>query len=180
MKKIVIYAMLCIVAFWSARIYSVNKEDISNEVYFEPGDIVSDGGMQYTLTESKIYTIEEYEQLYDTDQQIIPAGNKVLCACLEITNNTSEELSWDDVMQFTIGGFEMTTWASTPVMALGRPINTFETKALEPGASQKVWYATGLFRQSFKEKTWKNIKDCEFYYIPTFSPEKIMYRMYIE
>lgn len=180
MKKIAVLIIVCFISFWSMRIHSINKADVSGEIYLESGDETEAGGVSYTLTKSRMYTVEEFEQMYGADELIVPEGNMLLCACISVKNETSEDMSWDYIMDLTTGGFEMLTWGSTPISSIGRYMNTFEENALEPGKTQEVWYVTGLIKQSFKEKTWNDIRSCEFYYIPQYTPEKIMYRLDME
>ena len=185
MKRILRFSValivMCAVIFWCGRIYSVNSACSDDTERYEAGEVVPGQDIEMRCMESHIYSVDEYKQRFgDHEVYVLEPGDRLLCVCLNVRNISGGSLSWDEVMDRTLGGFESVTWFSAVVPGMGQNINIFRSSQLDAGADQDIWYVTMVSRVSFSQKTWDNIKGEEFWYVPALEPVKIMMKLEID
>ncbi|MDE6626563.1 MAG: hypothetical protein K2K56_09370 [Lachnospiraceae bacterium] len=181
MKKPVIIVVLCIAFFWGGRIYSTNQ--IKDKVdYYDMQSVVENDGISINPLESHLYTVNEYIERFHISMEDIGVedmDSRIICICLEMTNGTERDISWDEIMARTECGFETLTWMSSVSPYTGSKINVFTDESFKPNATQKIWYATTINRVCFRQKTWENMQEESFYYVLSLSPRKIKIRLEI-
>ena len=182
MKKLLFFLAgilcLCGVIFWCGRIYSVNSAYSDDTERYGAGDTVSISGLEMKAVETRIYSIDEYKERFNADPvDMLDPQDRMICVRMQVTNTGDEAVGWDKVSSITVGGFESVTWCSSADPYSAQPINVFRSENLPAGAEQDVWCVTSLARVSFGQKTWDNIKDEEFWYVPALEPVKIMMKL---
>ena len=121
-------------------------------------------GYKLVLKEAHIYGKKEFEQRFNAEIPYIESV-RVLCAGFTVTNNTGADIGWDEVMELFNCGFQTDTWASSISPSVERQMNIFDSELFKAGQRQEIWFGTVMTEASFKEKTWKNIYDMDYYYV---------------
>ena len=185
MKRIIIFISgilcICVIVFGCGRIYSVNSAYTDDTKRYGADAVVADSGLEIRCVESHIYSVDEYKKRFGVDDvYVLDPGDRLLCVCLNVKNTGYEDMSWDDVMDRTLGGFESVTWGSAVSPYMGQSINVFRSRQLGAGAAQDIWYVTALSRVSFGQKTWDTMNSEEFWYVPALEPVKIMMKLELQ
>lgn len=170
---------LCIVFYWCGRIYSVNSNYEDNRIVYDIGEIVYISDIEIKCVEARLYSLEEFKARFGVDNVslLYPAEDKILCACMNVKNTGKASLSWDEIMELTLGGFQTVTWGSSANPYATQKINVFKSDELKPEKEQDIWFVTSLSHISFKKSTWDDIINEEFYYSPMIEPVQIMMKL---
>lgn len=174
-KRIVCVIAACIIVFWSGRIYSVNLMQRKTDITYNYDEIEFQG-YKLVLKEAHIYGKKEFEQRFNAEISYIESV-RVLCAGFTVTNNTGADIGWDEVMELFNCGFQTDTWASSISPSVERQMNIFDSELFKAGQRQEIWFGTVMTEASFKEKTWKNIYDMDYYYVFCITPDKIKVKL---
>lgn len=175
------FLLVLFVVFWSARIWSVNQRSSLNTTY-DIGQIIDGGDLSICATESLLLTREDFANRFDLPEDIysdteVDGDGKIVAVCINVTNTSGEAIEWDEVIDLIECGFETKSWASGMNILYGQYLNRFYSSSLESGASQDIWFATDVNKQCFKEKSWANIDDAQFYYVLSLEPYKVQIRL---
>ena len=104
---IVVVVVICAAIFWCGRIYSINHGYIDNTQIVEAGEAIECDGLVIRCVEAHIYSIDDYKTRFGVDNvETLSSEDRIVCACIDIENNTNESISWDTVMDMTSGGFD--------------------------------------------------------------------------
>lgn len=174
-RNVVLIMFACFGAFWFGKIYSVNKTQKKSEIVLDKEDELLYGGLKITEKESHIYKEKEFERKYDIDLDYdYDENGRILCTCLEVTNISDQNKTWQDVLDMIDGGFQSDTWASSITPSIGQQMNILPAEGLNKNSSYKLWFSTTMLPVSFKKSTWNHLADEEFYYVLSMPSDKIM------
>ncbi|MBO5260874.1 MAG: hypothetical protein J6A82_01280 [Coprococcus sp.] len=178
--KFYVYTILtCFVVFWCGKIHSVNVSQRSRDSVYEKNDVVTYDGLRIIEKEAHIYEHVLFEQRFCIDVNHVESG-RVLCVCLEVKNISSQDLTWDYIFGVLECGFQTDTWASVVSPFIGQKLNIVPSDGLKKSDSCMLWFATTMLPVSFKQSTWDNIWDEDFYYVLSITPEKRMIKLDIQ
>lgn len=175
-KKILLFILMCLIAFWVGKIYQVNKNNAKRETVYSGGEPVEYGGLNIVQTSAFLYDFEDFERIYGENSEY-EGTDKIICIALNVTNDTGNNILWDDVLTFLYTGFETDTWVSSASPSLGCVMNVLKGEFFETGSTQKLWIAAAVNSESFKDKTWNNLSKEKFYYVLAGSDDEILIKL---
>ncbi|MCR4670527.1 MAG: hypothetical protein K5643_04970 [Saccharofermentans sp.] len=177
MKKVMAVILLCLIVFWSGRIYSINQDPPVSKNY-NIGDTVESGDLELYFAESYLEELNEFNTRFGTEFDNGADGEcRILSLCIDVTNKSDRDVSWEKVMGFIECGFESPVWASSVDIRLMPMVNIFHSESLAPGHRQKIWFVTPVNKVCFKDSSWENIDDYTYMYVLSLSPQKIAVRL---
>lgn len=171
--------LACFAAFWTGKIYSINKTQKKQEIVLEQKTEMIYDDLKIREEESHIYSQRTFERMYGIDIPYITDG-RIICTCLEVSNISDEDKNWDDVLDMLDCGFQSDTWASAIDPGIGQQMNVLSTQRLKMGEKCLLWFSTVMLPVSFKQSTWDDMKDRDFYYVLSLNPEKKMIHLDIQ
>lgn len=175
-KKIIGLVFCTIIILWCWRIYRINQTQ-TNEYIIPMLDTYYGKSISITPVESYLLDKEDFLIQFPVDEELLnmvgERESKFICVCVQVTNTSQQNITWDWVMEVTSCGFETKTWGSTNITYIGNKINVFDKESLEIGQSQKIWYVTVVNPICFKDATWKRLKCEDFRYVLALGEEKI-------
>lgn len=172
-KRVSIYLLLFLVVFWTTRIISINR-NTQKITEYRIGDEINCGDLLLHPIESDLFSTTEF---YGTMVNNDSIDDYVITICFEVTNNSDADMDWDSILNFIALGFEADLWCSSVNPEYYRYQNEHLSNSLAPNESQKIWLSTIVSRICFRESTWKDIKNVEFFYVLHLSPDKIVVRL---
>lgn len=178
MKRIVVAIFLCFFVFWLGRIYSINR--IAPDITcYDVGESVVFGDLRLDFDESHLYTPDEFKTRFG----LTPDGEydeyRIISLCIEVTNLSDRSIEWSEVFAVLDLGFESSVWASsTDPMLLSR-VNRFNHDNLPSKESQKIWFMTEVNSICFKDSSWENIDDYQYWYVISLVPQKTAVRLVV-
>lgn len=171
--------LACFVALWIGKIYSINKTQKKQEIVVEQKTEVIYDDLKIREKESHIYSQRTFGQRYGIDTSYITDG-RILCTCLEVSNISDKDKNWDDVLDILNCGFQSDTWAGAIDPCIGQQMNVLSTQRLKMGEKCLLWFSTVMLPVSFKQSTWVDLTDEDFYYVLSLNPEKKMIHLDIQ
>lgn len=175
-KRLVGLALSTVIVLWCSRIYGINQTE-KKEYIIPMQETYYGESISITPLESHLFDREDFLQYFPIEEEMLSvAGDsncKFICVCIQVSNLSQQDITWDWVMDVTSCGFETKTWASTNITYIGSKINIFSDDSLQVGQSQKIWYVTIVNPVCFKNETWEQLKCDEFRYVLALGDEKI-------
>lgn len=175
MRKLVAIILSCFVVFWIGRIYSINQNPPVTQ-YYNIEDTVNCGDLQLYFAESHFDNSEDINGRFDVDIEY-EDDCKVISIRIDVTNMSESDISWDDVFNFIEVGFESSVWQSAPSSLINQRVNKFYSDSLKPGTTQSVWLCAEIKKPWFKESSWENIDQYDYYYVLALDPHKVAVRL---
>ena len=175
-KWYLLCGLLC-VFFLGMRIISLNNRFSCVSKDFGMNESFMWNEMDITPLESHLFSISEFEdymqmEFSEYEDAQLDDTSKILCLKLKISNQTGSDMEWDKLFDSLGYGFETDTWCSQIAPFLGSKLNGFYTPKFENGATETVWLATVLSKDSFTEEFWGLMNKNDFYYILDVMPNK--------
>ena len=175
-KKFLSSFAVCLIVFWIGRIVSINQNRPS-VTYYNIGDTVDCGDIQLQFLESHIDNSSEFIKRFGVDYNNEEGDYKMVSICIEVTNQSNQDISWSEIFSFLEGGFESSVWASAVDADVTPKINIFDNASLVSGETQKIWFLTEINKACFKESSWKNVEDSQYLYVLSLVPQKTAVRL---
>lgn len=179
MKKLMTAIVLCVLVFWTGRIYSINRKP-QMVTYYSIGDIIDCGDLELSFVESHLDNPEEFEKRFAIDGfSNIDGDFKMISICIDVTNKSDNDIGWEEVFEFIECGFESPVWASSIDPMVGAQVNVFQSETLKQGATQSIWFLTEVNKSNFRAKSWDTVDDYQYVYVLTLVPQKIAVRLVV-
>lgn len=179
MKKLMTAIVLCVLVFWTGRIYSINRKP-QMVTYYIIGDIIDCGDLELSFVESHLDNPEEFEKRFAIDGfSNIDGDFKMISICIDVTNKSDNDIGWEEVFEFIECGFESPVWASSIDPMVGAQVNVFQSETLKQGATQSIWFLTEVNKSNFRAKSWDTVDDYQYVYVLTLFPHKIAVRLVV-
>ncbi len=176
LKKAIAIIILCFLVFWTARIFSINRNPPS-VTYYNMGDTVDCGDLELHFAESHLDSKEEFMARFGLDSAPNEGEYKMLSVCIEVTNRSDSDIGWSEVFGFMECGFESPVWCSVIDPNVMSQVNLVQGESLAPGDSQKIWYLTEVNKVCFKESSWEHVNEYQYNYVLSIDPQKTAVRL---
>ncbi len=165
----------CLCVFWISRIISINQNNPTT-IYYDIGDVVDCGDLELYFVESHLDSVDDFNRRFETNLSDTNEY-KVISLCVEVTNKSSQSVSWNKIVDFLECGFESSVWGSSLNPSLCSKINVFNSDCLLKNESHKIWFVTEVNKVCFRDDSWDRIYEYQYEYVLSLSNPKTTVRL---